>query len=146
MVLVKWWVLAAGCAAGGRLQGGAGQRERCEGEGFGLLVDQAAQINLGADGGGLDLRARGVELGVGLGGDGQQAGEGDVCVPGDQLALAFLDVAVLDGVGLRVDLAAALALGGVGDDRGLGALHVAQRGLESLGHVYKGEGAAHAAW
>ena len=43
------------------LQSGAGEREGAEREGVGLLEVKAAQVDLGGDGGGLDLRARGIQ-------------------------------------------------------------------------------------
>lgn len=65
-------------------------------------------------------------------------------MPGDELAFAGFDVRVLDGILFGVDLPAAGALVGVGDDRGLLALDVPHCGLEPLRYVYKGRGAAHA--
>lgn len=92
----------------------------------------------------IDRGAGRVELLVGVGAHGEQAGEGDVGVSRDQLALALLDVGVLDRVLLGIDLALALTFGGVRDHGGLAALYVLERGVQALGLIGQRESAAYA--
>ena len=67
---------ARACTGTAGSQGGAGEWERGEGEGVRLLVVEPSEIDSGGDGVGLDLCAGGVQEGIGLGGDGDQAGQG----------------------------------------------------------------------
>lgn len=103
----------------------AAERERGGGERGGLLADQAAGLAGGLDGGLLDRSDRGVQLGGGVGGDGDQASEAEDPVTADQVGLLLEDVLELGGLLGVLDLADPSPLRGVGDVLGFAFADVA---------------------
>ena len=79
-----------------------------------MLADEQAGFAAGLDGGLFDGGLSRLEcVGVG-GGDGEEAGEAQVAVAGDELAFALVDVGPLLFGGVVGELPHALPLGGVG--------------------------------